>query len=69
MNDNKTEYLSVVPKSAAVLIDGSVISLGDFTITASESVHSVGVVIDRHLGFKKQTLSVYAHSTSAILTR
>ena len=73
MNNNKTEYQPVIPKtaSATALVDGSVIRVGDATITASRFVHNLGVVIDRHLDFKKQvsTLSVCAHFTSAISTR
>ena len=33
MNDNKTEYLPVVAKMAAVLVVGSVIRVGDAPIT------------------------------------
>ena len=53
MNNNKTEYLPVIPKtaSAAALVDGSV---GDATITASRCVRNLGVVIDRHRDIKKQ---------------
>ena len=35
MNDNITEYLPVVPKTAAALVVDSVIRVGDATITAS----------------------------------
>ena len=35
MNDNKTEYLPVVPKTASALVDSSVIRVGDVTIIAS----------------------------------
>ena len=56
MNNNKTEYPPVIPKTAAAtaLVDGSVIRVGDATITASRFVRNLGVVIDRHLDFKKQ---------------
>ena len=60
MNNNKTEYQPVIPKTAAAtaLVDGSVIRLGDATITASRCVRNLGVVIDRHLDFKKQVSSI-----------
>ena len=59
MNNNKTEYLPVIPKTAAAtaLVAGSFIRVGDATITASRFVRNVGVVIDRHLDFKKQVSS------------
>ena len=58
MNNNKTEYLPVIPKTAAAIVDGSVIRVEDATITASRFVRNLSVVIDRHLDFKKQVLSV-----------
>ena len=55
MNNNKTEYLPVIPKTAAAtaLVDGSVLRVGDATSPASRCVCNLGVVIDRHLDFKK----------------
>ena len=58
MNDNKTEYLPVVPRTAAALVDSSVIRVGDVTIIASRSVRNLGVVMDRHLDLKKQVSSI-----------
>ena len=60
MKNNKTEYLPVVPKIAAVtaLVDGSIIRIGDATITASRFVRNLGVVINRHLDFMKQVSSI-----------
>ena len=60
MNNNKTEYLPVIPKTATAtaLVDGSVIRVGDATITASRFVRNLGVVIDHHLDFKKQVSSI-----------
>ena len=52
MNDNKTEYLPMVPKTAAAVV-GNVINVGDATITASRYVRNLGVIIDRHFDFKK----------------
>ena len=46
MNDNKMEYLPVVPRTAAALVDRSVIRVGDVTIIASRSVRNLGVVMD-----------------------
>ena len=53
-NDGKTQYLPIAPKSAAALVDGSVIRVGVYTITASRCVRNIGVFIDRHLDMKKQ---------------
>ena len=67
MNDGKKQYLPIVPKSAAALVDGNVIRVGVSTITASRCVRNVGVVIDRHLDMKTQMSQPVnaAHSTSA----
>ena len=54
MNDGKTQYLPIAPKSAAALVDGSVIHIGVSTITASRCVRNLGVFIDRHLDMIKQ---------------
>ena len=60
MNNNKTEYLPVILNTAAAtaLVDGSVIRVGDATITVSRCVRNLGGVIDRHLDFKKQVSSI-----------
>ena len=64
MNDGKTQHLPIAPKSAAALVDGSVIRVGVSTITASRCVRNLGVFIDRHLDIKSKCLkpSVHAHS-------
>ena len=49
MNGGKTQYLPIAPKSAAALVDGSVIRVGVSTITASRCVRNLGVFTDRHL--------------------
>ena len=54
MNDSKTDYLPVVPETAAALVVDTVIRVGDATTTASRYVRNLGVIIDRHLDFKKQ---------------
>ena len=54
MNDGKTQYLRIAPKSTAALVDGSVIRVGVSTVTASRCVLNLGVFIDRHLDMKKQ---------------
>ena len=58
MNENKMEYLPVVPKTAAALVVNSVILVDDATITAPRYVRNLGVIIDRHLDFKKQVSSI-----------
>ena len=61
MNDGKTQYLPIVPKSADAIVDKSVIRVGMATTTASLCVQCLGVCIDRHLDMKKQvsqTISV-----------
>ena len=59
-SNNNTEYLPVIPKTAVAtaLVEGSVIRVGDATITASRVVRNLDVVIDRHLDFKKQVSSI-----------
>ena len=52
MNDGKTQYLPIVPKSADAIVDKSVIPVDVVTITASRCVQCLGVCIDRHLGTK-----------------
>ena len=54
MNDGKTHYLPIVPKSADAIVDKSVIRVGEATITASRCAQCLGVCIDRHLDMKKQ---------------
>ncbi len=54
MDDGKTQYLPIVPKSANAIVDKSVIRVGVATITASLFVQCLGVCIDRHLDMKKQ---------------
>ena len=54
MNDGKTPYLPIVPKSADAIVDKSVIRVGEATVTASRCVQCLGVCIDRHLDTKKQ---------------
>ena len=54
MNDGKTQYLPIVPKSAAALVDDSVIRVDVSTTTVSRCVRNFGVFIDRHLDMKKQ---------------
>ena len=58
MKNNKTDYLPVLPKMAAVLVVDSVVHVGDATITASRYVRNLGVIIDTHLDFKKQVSSI-----------
>ena len=58
MNDNKTDYIHVEPKMAAVLVVDSVIHVGDATITASRYVRNLGVIIDRNFDFKEQVSSI-----------
>ena len=57
MNDGKTQYLPIASKSAAALVDGSVIRVGVSIITASRCVRNVGVFIERHLDMKKARVS------------
>ena len=50
MNDSKTQYLPIVPKSAAWLLDEvNVIRIGDDTVTAATTVRNLGVHSGHHL--------------------
>ena len=56
INDSKTQYLPIVPKSAARLLDGiNVIRIGDNTVTAATTVRNLGVHFDRHLDMNSQS--------------
>ena len=54
MNDDKTEFLPVVPKSAAQLLDNLVIHIGGAVIPAATCVRNLGAYLDRHLDMKTQ---------------
>ena len=55
MNDSKTQYLPIVPKSAAWLLDEvNVIRIGDDTVTAATNVRNLGVYFDHHLDMNSQ---------------
>ena len=70
MNDSKTQYLPIAPKSAAALVDSSVIFVVVSTITASRCVRNLGVFTYRHLDMKKQVsqtisaCSFYVHQSN-----
>ena len=57
----QNQVFPVVPKSAAKLIDGIDIHVGDTLVKAEKSVRNLGVYLDRHLDMKLQiskTISV-----------
>ena len=54
MNDGKTQYIPIVPKSADAIVVKSVIRIGMASITASLCVQCLGVCTDGHLDMKKQ---------------
>ena len=47
MNDGKTQYLPIVPKSADAIVDKSMIRVGMATITASPCVQSLSVCSEK----------------------
>ncbi len=49
MNDGKTEFLPIAPKSAAPLLDGVTVRVGDALVPAATSVRNLGAHLDRHL--------------------
>ena len=63
MNVNKTEYLPMVHKTVAVFVVDSVIRVCDVTITTSRYVRNLGVILDRHLDFKKQVSRIVSVCT------
>ena len=67
VNNNKTDYLPVVPKTATALVDGSMICMGDVKITALRCVRNLGVIIDRHLNFKEHILSIMSECSFPLL--
>ena len=55
MNDSKTQYLHIVPKSAAWLLDEvNVIRIGDDTVTAATTVRNLGLHFVHHLDMNSQ---------------
>ena len=55
MNDSKTQYMPIVPKSAAWLLDEvDVTRIGDDTVTAATTVRNLGVHFDHHLDMNSQ---------------
>ena len=59
MNDSKTQFLAIVPKSAAWLLDEvNVILIGDDIVTAATTVRNLGVHFDRHLDMNSHTSHV-----------
>ena len=59
MNDSKTQYLPIVPKSAAWLLDEvNVIRIGDDTVTAATTVRNLGVHFDHHMDMNSHTYHV-----------
>ena len=72
MNDDNTQFLPIVPKSADAIVDKSVIRVGVVTITASLCIQCICVCIDRHIDMKNQVsqtigaCSFYLHKINQI---
>ena len=71
MNDGKTQYLQIVPKSAGAIVDTSMIRVGVATITASLYIQClvfalIGTLTRRN---KCRKLSVLALSTCETLMK
>ena len=70
MNNNKTEFLPVILKTAtaSALVVSSVIHIGDAPITASRCVCNIG---DHHLVLRNnfRASSMCVNSTSSMATR
>jgi hypothetical protein len=49
VNDEKTEFLPVVPRSARSLLDGLTINVGGITVAAVDSVRNLGAHLDCHM--------------------
>ena len=58
MNDNKTEFIPLVPKRYDKLIEHSSIIVGKTIITASSTVTNLGVVLDRNLTMAYQVSKI-----------
>ena len=52
------DVMITIPKTAVVLVDGGLIQVRDIKITASRVVRNIGVVVYRHLDFKKEVSSI-----------
>ena len=53
MNDEKTEFITSIPKRYEYLVEHSSIIVGENIITASLTVTNLGVVLDRNLTYGK----------------
>ena len=66
MDDSNTQYLPIVPKYAAWLLEEvNVIRIGDDTVTAATTVRNLGVHIDHHLDMNSQiyhVISAYSYN-------
>ena len=49
VNDDKSEFMPVVPRSAAHLLEGLTISIGEVRVSAVKNVRNLGVYLDCHL--------------------
>ena len=49
VNDDKSEFMPVVPRSAAHLLEGLTISIGEVRISAMKNVRNLGAYLDCHL--------------------
>ena len=68
MNDNKTQYVPIVPKYAAWLLDDVILSrICDDTVTAATTVRNIGVHFDHHLDTNSQISHVISASSSNAL--
>ena len=63
MNDNKTEYITFIPKRYDSLVATSSIRVGGYSIPASTHVTNLGVILDRHYTMSQQVSKIVQSST------
>ena len=70
VNDDKSEFMPVVPRSAAHLLEGLTISIGEVRVSAVKNVRNLGAYLDSHLDMSHNVAillkSKYEHVTPVL---
>ena len=66
VNDDKSEFMPVVPRSAAHLLKGLTINIGEVRVSAVNNVRNLGAYLDCHLDMSHKNRTT---STCTILDK
>ena len=58
VNDQKTDFLLIMPVSAKILINELSISVGDALIQVVDKVKNLGVYLDNHMNMSANTSEI-----------